>query len=190
MDISRVLWKSLSKNKDKTKARLETKKLMIYLKFIKYIPTFSVVPTLLEKDVKKLSTNDLKTLYQFREEQDIGKVFERYLKKEENPQDVLTIYDFMKAHPLEEYMQSKLTVREARESRELVRQMLDRYSNRELGQKLKNYNQNPSLYEKLTVVEAYSFYQIEGILRRQDPALKKEKAMKYLGLHPNKYFKK
>ncbi len=172
---------------------------MIYLKFLKYTPTFSVVPKLLEKDIKELSPTDLKELYHFREEQDFAKVLERYLKKEGTAQDVLTVYDFIKAHPLEEYMNSKLTVQNVQESRKFVSQMLDDHSDRELWQMIKSYEQNPDLYEKLTIVEAYSFYQVEKILRRKDQsALEREiaaqvqenHAMYQRGLYLAKYLKR
>ena len=122
MDYSRIMIKEILKVSEKTPARVDLHIAVKYLKWLRYDSDFlnNRIKELTDKGIKKLSSDEIQELKDFKKEREMLPVFERYVSSDCRKEDVLPAYDFMHDVSLDLLMDKRLSDDEKNEARELL----------------------------------------------------------------------
>lgn len=93
-----------------------------YLKWLTYVPEFEFneMNSLLNKDIWKLTSDEVDKIKVIKQRQEMISTFKRYLSDDCTKEDVLIVYDYMKENNIEDLMLSKLTYEQYMNAKKLI----------------------------------------------------------------------
>lgn len=164
MDHRRAMYKRMLKGcnpKAKAVIKIMSNQTMEYAKWLNYIPDNErkEIEEISKKDVTELSSNELSNLKKFKKQQEMAKIFARYITDDCRNEDILPVYDFMQKTSLENIMKSKLSKEELDKAEKLIGEYskLD-YTDLDIWVKEKREQ-----YQTLSMIEAYALNKLESI---------------------------